>query len=232
MRPSADDIEELLESGSKQALAKDANTTEATTSSRRGSRSHVGDNYSSEREHNDELRAKRSMTGAMPDVASRGASPAGSANGSVRSRRRSRSPDRRSHYSPRGYRGRGDRGDYYNGNGRSRRDDYSPRRSGDDDRPRTRDRDRDRRDNGRRGDRDGDRYRSGGGRDSSRHRRPSPRRAKTPEVTDEERDRRTVFVQQLAARLRTSELKSFFEAAGPVVEAQIVKDRVSGRSKG
>jgi RNA-binding protein 39 len=41
-----------------------------------------------------------------------------------------------------------------------------------------------------------------------------------------------VFVQQLAARLRTRELKDFFEKVGPVAEAQIVKDRVSNRSKG
>ena len=57
---------------------------------------------------------------------------------------------------------------------------------------------------------------------------------KTPDVqlTEDERDRRTVFVQQLAARLRTKELIQFFEKVGPVKEAQIVKDRVSGRSKG
>lgn len=39
-------------------------------------------------------------------------------------------------------------------------------------------------------------------------------------------------MQQLAARLRTKELIAFFEKVGPVKEAQIVKDRVSGRSKG
>jgi len=54
----------------------------------------------------------------------------------------------------------------------------------------------------------------------------------TPELTEEERDQRTVFVQQLAARLRTKELIQFFEKCGPVREAQIVKDRISGRSKG
>jgi hypothetical protein len=54
----------------------------------------------------------------------------------------------------------------------------------------------------------------------------------SPVLTEEERDLRTVFVQQLAARLRTKELVKFFEKAGPVREAQIVKDRVSGRSKG
>jgi RNA-binding protein 23/39 len=51
-------------------------------------------------------------------------------------------------------------------------------------------------------------------------------------LTEEERDQRTVFVQQLAARLRTKDLIKFFEKAGPVREAQIVKDRASGRSKG
>lgn len=39
-------------------------------------------------------------------------------------------------------------------------------------------------------------------------------------------------MQQLAARLRTRELKAFFEKVGPVNEAQIVKDRISQRSKG
>jgi RNA-binding protein 39 len=73
----------------------------------------------------------------------------------------------------------------------------------------------------------GDSYR--GGR-AARDR--SPPRQRTPEPTDDERDRRTVFVQQLAARLRTKELEAFFTQIGPVKEAQIVKDRVSGRSKG
>ena len=54
----------------------------------------------------------------------------------------------------------------------------------------------------------------------------------SPQLTEEERDQRTIFVQQLAARLRTKELIKFFEKAGPVREAQIVKDRISGRSKG
>ncbi|BFZ56226.1 Phosphatidylinositol-3-phosphatase SAC1 [Savitreella phatthalungensis] len=56
-------------------------------------------------------------------------------------------------------------------------------------------------------------------------------RAVTPE-DDGARDARTIFVQQLAARLRTKELIAFFEQAGRVRDAQIVKDRVSGRSKG
>ncbi|KAL9633687.1 MAG: hypothetical protein Q9164_004553 [Protoblastenia rupestris] len=66
-----------------------------------------------------------------------------------------------------------------------------------------------------------------------RKRTPSPKaKSPTPQPTEDERDRRTVFVQQLAARLRTKELIAFFEKVGPVKEAQIVKDRVSGRSKG
>ncbi|KAJ5096567.1 RNA-binding protein rsd1 [Penicillium angulare] len=56
--------------------------------------------------------------------------------------------------------------------------------------------------------------------------------ASPPELNEDERDKRTIFVQQLAARLRTKELMAFFEKVGPVKEAQIVKDRVSGRSKG
>lgn len=71
-------------------------------------------------------------------------------------------------------------------------------------------------------------------RDDRRDRAGPPRAVsrRTPELTDDERDRRTVFVQQLAARLRTKELEAFFSQVGPVKEAQIVKDRVSGRSKG
>jgi RNA-binding protein 23/39 len=134
----------------------------------------------------------------------------GSANGSHRSRHRSRSRDtdkRRSH--------RDDERDHHRRRSRSPRDDryYRPSSHREDDR-----RDRDRND---------------------RKRSRSPRKdvkakSKTPEpqLTEDERDRRTVFVQQLAARLRTKELISFFEKVGPVKEAQIVKDRVSGRSKG
>lgn len=145
----------------------------------------------------------------------------GSANGSVRSRRRSRSPrDRRD----RPYRSRDERsrdgGDYY-------------RRGNDDEdryyRPGNRDRMSDRRDDRRdRRDRRDDRS----DRRDDRRREPRERRRTPPEPTDDERDRRTVFVQQLAARLRTYQLEEFFAQVGPVKEAQIVKDRVSNRSKG
>ncbi|CAO2652398.1 Nn.00g006810.m01.CDS01 [Neocucurbitaria sp. VM-36] len=121
--------------------------------------------------------------------------------------RRSSSRDR--------YRGaRRDRGgDYYSGGGRARS--RSPRRDRGDDKYRVRDGSRDRR--------------RGGGEE-----RRGSRREKTaePEATEDDRDKRTIFVQQISQRAETRHLRSFFETVGPVVEAQIVKDRVTGRSKG
>ncbi|TVY58315.1 RNA-binding protein rsd1 [Lachnellula cervina] len=151
----------------------------------------------------------------------------GSAQGSVKSRRRSRSRDddrrhsRRHRDSP-DEAGRRD-GDFYRGGGRPRSRSRSPNRYY---RPRGGDRrDRDDIENKPRDDRRG-------GRNEGRRQSRSPKRENTPPLTEDERDRRTVFVQQLAARLRTKELIAFFEKIGPVKEAQIVKDRVSGRSKG
>ena len=246
-----DALEALLAEGERQAKASDAakraarqreepQLVEAGSSQDlrrhgRGGRGYgSGDNrYSAEREENDKRRSIRSGSLAEEDDVKEG-SDKGSANGSVRSRRRSRSPDsdrRPYRSSPRDRdsfreRDRPDRGgDYYSGGGRPSLDDrYRPGRNDDYSRPRERER------SPRRGDRE--RYpRSDRG---PRERRPSPqpRKVKTPEPTDDERDRRTVFVQQLAARLRTRDLKNFFEQVGPVVDAQIVKDRVSGRSKG
>lgn len=137
----------------------------------------------------------------------------GSAHGSAKSRRRSRSRDD-------DRRNRRD-GDYYRGGGRTRSRSRSPNRNSW--RPRGDRRDRDDADARPRDDR---RERNEG------RRAGSIKRESTPPLTEDERDRRTVFVQQLAARLRTKELIAFFEKVGPVKEAQIVKDRVSGRSKG
>ena len=240
-------IEELLEQEERKAAAKDAakkagNDTPESSSRdpRRNGRGRQDDEYrpnsnrySAEREENDQRRSRKSRELAE-DEDMKDASDKGSANGSIRSRRRSRSPDserrRRSSHDRDAYRDRDrlDRGgDFYSGGGRSSLGDdrYRPCRD-DGERPRTRDRERDR--TPRRGDRDRDH------RDPrARRRSPDPpKKAKTPEPTDDERDRRTVFVQQLAARLRTKELKAFFEQVGAVVDAQIVKDRVSGRSKG
>lgn len=149
----------------------------------------------------------------------------GSAHGSAKSRRRSRSRDDDRRHSRR-HRDSPDEasrrdGDFYRGGGRVRSRSRSPRNNY---RPRGDRRDRDDADGKPRDDR----------RNRNEARRPSrsPKRESTPPLTEDERDRRTVFVQQLAARLRTKDLIAFFEKIGPVKEAQIVKDRVSGRSKG
>ncbi|KAL7798318.1 hypothetical protein V8C37DRAFT_417782 [Trichoderma ceciliae] len=136
--------------------------------------------------------------------------------GSHKSRRRSRSRDDDRRHSRR-HRD----GDYYRG-GRARSRSRSPPRHY---RPRD---DRDRRD---RRDRS-DRYSNDYGRSRDDERPDARAEGGNAPLTEDERDRRTVFVQQLAARLRTRELKEFFEKVGPVNEAQIVKDRISGRSKG
>ncbi|KAH7367286.1 hypothetical protein B0T11DRAFT_325570 [Plectosphaerella cucumerina] len=139
--------------------------------------------------------------------------------GSHKSRRRSRSRDDDRRHSRRNR-----DGDYYRGGGRarSRSRSRSPHRSH---RRDDRDHYRDRRDRS-------DRYSGDTRRGRDDDRRASAKREATPPPTEDERDRRTVFVQQLAARLRTRELKEFFEKVGPVNEAQIVKDRISQRSKG
>ncbi|KAG1454606.1 hypothetical protein G6F56_007280 [Rhizopus delemar] len=58
------------------------------------------------------------------------------------------------------------------------------------------------------------------------------RRSPSPPVPEENRDRRTVFVTQLAARLSTREFDTFFSQAGRVREAKIITDRNSRKSKG
>ncbi|KAJ3162059.1 RNA-binding protein 39 [Geranomyces michiganensis] len=54
----------------------------------------------------------------------------------------------------------------------------------------------------------------------------------SPELDEYERDKRTVFVMQLAARLKQEELFDFFAPAGKVRDARIIADRNSRRSKG
>ncbi|KAK5828613.1 hypothetical protein F5H01DRAFT_385631 [Linnemannia elongata] len=58
------------------------------------------------------------------------------------------------------------------------------------------------------------------------------RRSPSPPADEATCDRRTVFVMQLSARLRSSELESFFSQAGKVRAARIIEDRNTGRSKG
>ncbi|KAJ5578548.1 uncharacterized protein N7459_007512 [Penicillium hispanicum] len=214
------DVEALLESTAAPAEAPNK-PTDRDDRSRADSERRDRDRSRDRRRRRDRSRDRRRDRDADGDEDMKSPfSEHGSANGSHRSRKRSRSreSDRR--------RARRDRhgdeyrsnGDFYRGGGRARtrsrspRDDrhYRPsrRERGDDDRRSRRDRD--------------------GRRNSPRRRSPS----KSPELNEDERDKRTIFVQQLAARLRTKELMAFFEKVGPVKEAQIVKDRVSGRSKG
>ncbi|KAF2011006.1 splicing factor, CC1-like protein [Aaosphaeria arxii CBS 175.79] len=103
-------------------------------------------------------------------------------------------------------------GDFYTGGGRARS--RSPRR-----------RDRDDGRNRLRSDRSRDRRR----RDDDRR---GPATPPKPELNEDDKDKRTVFVQQISQRAETRHLRAFFEAVGTVVEAQIVTDRVTGRSKG
>lgn len=192
------------------------------------------DRYMNEREENNERRARRSKDIGDDDaVAARGGSDKDSANGSVRSKARSRSP-RRDHRRNDRSRERQPRDSYHN-SGRRGDDSYRPGDRGQDSR---RGPERSRYDDDYRGGGGGP-YgrRSGHGRDDRGPRdggRGGGDRRRSPpqQPTEDERDRRTVFVQQLAARLRTKQLKDFFEQAGPVADAQIVKDRVSQRSKG
>lgn len=180
--------------------------------------SHRDRDRSRDRKRRDRSKDRFSSRRGTPDSDKTPRSEAGSHRSSRRRSSRSRDRDRGDDRHSR----RNRDGDYYRGgrgHGRSRSRSpggrfYRPR----DERRDYRDR-RDRRDDDRRG-----------GRTPRADR--GDREATPPQLTEDERDRRTVFVQQLAARLRTRDLKEFFEKVGPVSEAQIVKDRVSNRSKG
>ncbi|KAL2038983.1 hypothetical protein N7G274_008323 [Stereocaulon virgatum] len=231
-------VEELLDSTANAAPSESKASRSKDREERYKGDRHDRDRYRDrsrdrDRRHRDRSRDRpRKDKDADGDVAM--ASPKSERiNGreSHRSKRRSRSRDSDRRHSRR-HRDSADAddsirssgGDFYRGGGRARTRSRSP---------------------------DGDRYYRPGGRarrdDEDRVRDRSPRRDRpagrrrtpspkakepTPQPTEDERDRRTVFVQQLAARLRTKELIAFFEKVGPVKEAQIVKDRVSGRSKG
>ncbi|KAI9753443.1 MAG: hypothetical protein M4579_005163 [Chaenotheca gracillima] len=250
------DVEALLDSTANAAAAPDAEKSSRSAeaedrhkherSERRDRDRHRDDSRDRDRD-----RKRRDRSREKPrrerdvDAADEARSPRsdrGSNHGSQRTRRRSRSRDSERKTSRRErrpgsteledpYRASG--GDYYRGGGRPRSRSMSPdenryyRPPG---RGGRRERD-DRREDGHRGG-----YHGGRGKDGGRRRSGSPKRGRSksgsPQPTEDERDRRTVFVQQLAARLRSKELIAFFEKVGPVKEAQIVKDRVSGRSKG
>ncbi|XP_012668287.2 probable RNA-binding protein 23 isoform X1 [Otolemur garnettii] len=60
----------------------------------------------------------------------------------------------------------------------------------------------------------------------------SPIREPVDNLSPEERDARTVFCMQLAARIRPRDLEDFFSAVGKVRDVRIISDRNSRRSKG
>ncbi|CAF4440577.1 unnamed protein product, partial [Rotaria magnacalcarata] len=60
----------------------------------------------------------------------------------------------------------------------------------------------------------------------------SSRREKSPELTPEERDLRTVFCMQLAAQIRPRDLEEFFARVGKVRDVRLITDPRTRRSKG
>ncbi|KAL8177220.1 UNVERIFIED_CONTAM: putative RNA-binding protein 23, partial [Gekko kuhli] len=64
------------------------------------------------------------------------------------------------------------------------------------------------------------------------YREKSPLREPLGSLSPEERDARTVFCMQLAARIRPRDLEDFFSAVGKVRDVRIISDRNSRRSKG
>ncbi|EHB00006.1 Putative RNA-binding protein 23 [Heterocephalus glaber] len=67
---------------------------------------------------------------------------------------------------------------------------------------------------------------------SPHFRERSPVREPVDNLSPEERDARTVFCMQLAARIRPRDLEDFFSAIGKVHDVRIISDRNSRRSKG
>lgn len=218
-----DAVDALLEEAQREVEKKDAETKasseardpDSRPSSRRDDRDRPSGRYDRARsrdryrESNGGRRRSRDRDHRRNDGSRARSSKAGADTDEDRDRpRRSSSRDR--------YRGgRRDRGggDYYSGGGRAMRS-RSPRRD--------------------RGDDNFTRKRSPPRRNDGDDRRGGRRAGKTPvpEVTEDDRDKRTIFVQQISQRAETRHLRQFFETVGPVVEAQIVKDRVTGRSKG
>ncbi|CAI2738182.1 unnamed protein product [Dicrocoelium dendriticum] len=62
--------------------------------------------------------------------------------------------------------------------------------------------------------------------------RSNEHRQKSPELTPEERDARTVFVWQLSARIRQRDLEDFFTSVGKIRDVRLIMDNKTKRSKG
>ncbi|GAA5874628.1 hypothetical protein JCM8547_003942 [Rhodosporidiobolus lusitaniae] len=136
-----------------------------------------------------------------------------------RRRNEERERDRRSDRSS-----RGDDRDYDRGERRRRDDDDYHR---DPKRRRSRSRDR----GGRRD--DGPRRRRSPSYDEYARGPPRRQRSPSPQLTEEQREMRSIFVTQLAARVTDRELGIFFETqAGKVRDARVIVDRITRRSKG
>ncbi|KAG5443854.1 RNA-binding protein 39 [Clonorchis sinensis] len=69
-------------------------------------------------------------------------------------------------------------------------------------------------------------------RESEKSHRSGERRQKSPELTPEERDARTVFVWQLSARIRQRDLEDFFTSVGKIRDVRLIMDNKTKRSKG
>ncbi|XP_069608099.1 RNA-binding protein 39 isoform X1 [Ranitomeya imitator] len=67
---------------------------------------------------------------------------------------------------------------------------------------------------------------------SPQKREKSPVRGPIDNLSPEERDARTVFCMQLAARIRPRDLEEFFSTVGKVRDVRMISDRNSRRSKG
>lgn len=67
---------------------------------------------------------------------------------------------------------------------------------------------------------------------SPHFREKSPVREPVDNLSPEERDARTVFRMQLAARIRPRDLEDFFSTVGKVRDVRIISDRNSRHSKG
>lgn len=146
--------------------------------------------------------------------------------------RRSRSPNRHEHHRSSRYHQQTSRDSYRSGGRREYRDreeDHYRRRSRHGGRSQSPPRDSRGRGYDDRSPRHQDERRS------SSHAAPPPvqaPRSPSPAVDEDERDKRTVFVMQIAAHCRTRELAEFFMQAGRVRDARIISDRNSRRSKG
>ncbi|KAI9014138.1 RNA binding motif protein 39b [Hyaloraphidium curvatum] len=239
----SDDVLQLIEAPfRKQASGDDAAREKAEPSESRSSHGHRererderdGERSRREsdrrREDDDERRHSSSKRKRSPSEASDGRrreKDRHRRDSRSRSRRRERSrEDRRRDES----RGRDDRSSH-----RSRRsDERSERANGSDGRGsrRNRSRDGDSERRRRESSRDADRRHDDRRRSPDPSRRAPVKRPASPPLSDLERDKRTVFCMQLAARLREKELSAFFESVGRVRDARIITDRNSGRSKG